>query len=420
MRDSDQSFFRRFLGERLANLLTSRSARLSVGRVGGGIISASWLIIMARSLDPISFSTVILVLTLAFLTSIIHDGGQCVALAKSVSLHPEMTRELLFVVLRRRVVLASVGLLLISLVFRIISEAPLLNILLVFPSVLCTVGYTTIFAVLRVQNSIKLETRNEIFSRLIMLMVGLSLLPWGLSTYTVILLYSLADLATFLIVWKNYSHLLRNPSRQKIEQLVRKQLKLQSGLLLALTSAVGLLVSRIDPLLVAALSSDNEVSFFAIGSRFVEFSLVPIGAAVVMSIPKFSGADNPEGLLTAAKEMAVYGVGVALLLQVIAVSLPILFGAQYESAIFPFRILTFSVVATSFGALLLNWLTLNKPLLALCCVILGLVSSIFAHSILTSDLGATGAAISSASANLVIAAASFLSVVFVARSFRNV
>ena len=118
--------------------------------------------------------------------------------------------------------------------------------------------------------------------------------------------------------------------------------------------------------------------------------------------------------------MAIYGVGVALLLQVIALSLPILFGAQYESAIIPFRILTLSVVATSFSALLLNWLTLNKPLRALCSVILGLASSVFAHSILTTDLGATGAAISSATANLVIATASFLSVVFVSRSLRNV
>ena len=413
MRDDELVLFRRLVGVRLGNLLTGRSARLSAGRVGGGIFSAIWLIVLARSLDQVSFGTVVLVLTLAFLTSMIHDGGQSAALAKSVSLQPEMTRELLFIVLRRRFMLALLSLLFISVIFQQISTASLLNVVLIFPSILSTVGYTTIFAVLRVRGSVKVESRNEFLSRLLMLTVGLMVLPWGLTSYLVIFLYSIADIITFLIVWRMYAHLFRNPSRTDLKHLVRSQLKIRSGLLLAFTNALGLLVSRLDPLLIAALSIDSEVSSFAVGSRFVEFSLIPIGAAVVLSIPRFSTVTNPDGLIAAATQLLVYGAGMALLLQLIATFLPLIVGSQYESAITPLRILSISVLVTSFGALLLAWLTLNRPLLAMCSLSLGLGASVFTHLMFTAELGARGGAISNAVASSVIAVTSLLGVAFV-------
>ena len=115
------------------------------------------MIVLVREIDKSEFATVVLVLAFSSLTSVLHDGGQLVLLAKVVAIHPDIADELSSLVLRRRLALAILALVFVTIAFSAVTEASIWVVLLVWPSVLATVGYSTIFTVLRVNGAVDLE-----------------------------------------------------------------------------------------------------------------------------------------------------------------------------------------------------------------------------------------------------------------------
>ena len=392
----------------LRALLMRPGIRLSAGKILAGVVSATWLIFLVRKIDKNEFATVVLVLAFGALTSVLHDGGQLVLLAKAVAIRPDFKEELSYVVFKRRFVMAVLALAIVTIIFSQTSNASILTIVLIWPSVLASVGYSTIFAVVRVSGSVGLESKNEFYSRLVLMVSGVTLLSWGLSAPKVIALYSAVDVLSFIIVSHRHRELLGKKSGPEVKTFAHQQLHWRVSSVVTISGAVGLLLSRTDPVFISALRGQDAVATFSVGVRFVEFLLVPVGTVIVLKISKFSKTNSRDEIYRVVKLMLGYGILAVCVLQLVASLLPYVFGEDYANAETPLRILAFSVIPNSVGSVFIAWLTIKSPSKSLAALSTGLISSVICHLILTSEYGTLGAAFTNLIANTAMATSAYL------------
>jgi O-antigen/teichoic acid export membrane protein len=392
---------------RLQALLIRPGIRLSVGKILAGVISATWLILLVRKIDKNEFATVVVVLAFSALTSVLHDGGQLMLLAKAVAIKPEFKEEISFIVFKRRVILALISLSIVTIIFSHTGNSGVTPMFLIWPSVLATVGYSTIFAVLRVSGIVDLEAKNEFFSRLVLIISGITMLSWGLSATKVIALYSAVDVLSFIVIYKKNRHLLGKKIGVEARTYTKQQLHWRVSSIVTFSSAIGLLLARTDPIFISALRRNDEVATFSVGLRFVEFLIVPVGTVLALKIANFSRTNSTTEIFSTVKSISVYSVSAVLVLQILASIMPFVFGSDYANAETPLRILAFSVVPMSLGSIFISWLTIKSPPRALAAFFIGLMCSVTAHLILTSKYGPSGAAFANLIANTTMATAAY-------------
>jgi O-antigen/teichoic acid export membrane protein len=382
--------------------------RLSAGKLIAGALSACWLLLLVREIDKSEFATVVLVLAFSSLTSVLHDGGQLVLLAKVVAIHPDIADELSSLVFRRRLALATLALLFVTIAFSAVTEASILVVLLIWPSVLATVGYSTIFTVLRVNGAVDLEAKNELFSRLALIIFGLVMIYWGLSATRVIGLYSVIDILSLVIVYRKHGKSLATKPRLQSRIYAREELHWRVSAIISITGATGLLFAKIDPIFVSALRNEEDVATFSIGIRFVEFLIVPVGTLIILKISNFARSNSLTEVFKTVKVVMAYALAAVGVLQIVASLLPVVFGLSYADAVAPMRILALSVFPMSIGSVFIAWLTLKQPNRALISLAIGLSSNVFAHILVTSKFGPTGAACVNFIANSIMALVAFM------------
>ena len=393
---------------KLQALLVRPGIRLSAGKIFAGVVSATWLIFLVRKIDKNEFATVVLVLAFGALTSVLHDGGQLVLLAKAVAIRPDFKEELSLIVFKRRFAMATLALAIVTMIYSQTTNGSVLTIFLIWPSVLATVGYSTIFAVVRVSGVVDLEAKNEFYSRLVLTVSGFTLLSWGLSAPKVIALYSAVDVLSFMIVSHRHRELLGKKSGPEVKTFAHQQLHWRVSSVVTISGAVGLLLSRTDPVFISGLRGQDAVATFSVGVRFVDFLLVPAGTVIILKISKFAKTNSFSEISNVAKSIFIYSLLALCVLQVIASLLPYVFGADYANAETPLRILAFSVIPNSVGSVFLAWLTVNSPSKSLAAVSIGLIISVICHLILTSEYGSIGAAFTNLIANAAMATSAYL------------
>jgi O-antigen/teichoic acid export membrane protein len=392
----------------LQALLARPGIRLSAGKILAGVVSATWLIFLVRKIDKNEFATVVLVLAFGALTSVLHDGGQLVLLAKAVAIRPDFKEELSFIVFKRRFAMAILALAIVTMIYSQTTNGSILTIFLIWPSVLASVGYSTVFAVVRVSGVVDLEAKNEFYSRLVLMVSGLTLLSWGLSAPKVIALYSAVDVLSFIIVSRRHRELLGKKSGPEAKTFAHQQLHWRVSSVVTISGAVGLLLSRTDPVFISALRGQDAVATFSVGVRFVEFLLVPVGTVIILKISKFAKTNSFSEIFRVVKSIFIYSLLAVCVLQVVASLMPYVFGADYANAETPLRILAFSVIPNSVGSIFIAWLTVNSPSKSLAAVSIGLISSIVCHLMLTSKYGPAGAAFANLSATTAMATSAYL------------
>ena len=391
----------------LQALLARPGIRLSAGKILAGVVSATWLIFLVRKIDKNEFATVVLVLAFGALTSVLHDGGQLVLLAKAVAIRPDFKEELSFIVFKRRFAMATLALAIVTMIYSQTTNGSVLTIFLIWPSVLASVGYSTVFAVVRVSGVVDLEAKNEFYSRLVLMVSGLTLLSWGLSAPKVIALYSAVDVLSFIIVSRRHRELLGKKSSPEAKTFAHQQLHWRVSSVVTISGAVGLLLSRTDPVFISALRGQDAVATFSVGVRFVEFLLVPVGTVIVLKISKFSKTNARAEIYRVVKLMIAYSILAVCVLQLVASLLPFVFGEDYANAETPLRILAFSVIPNSVGSVFIAWLTIKSPSKSLAALSTGLISSVICHLILTSEYGTIGAAFTNLIANFMVALSAY-------------
>ena len=393
---------------KLQALLVRPGIRLSAGKIFAGVVSATWLIFLVRKIDKNEFATVVLVLAFGALTSVLHDGGQLVLLAKAVAIRPDFKEELSFIVFKRRFAMAILALAIVTIIYSQTTNGSVLTIFLIWPSVLASVGYSTVFAVVRVSGVVDLEAKNEFYSRLVLMVSGFTLLSWGLSAPKVIALYSAVDVLSFIIVSHRHRELLGKKSGPEAKTFAHQQLHWRVSSVVTISGAAGLLLSRTDPVFISALRGQDAVATFSVGVRFVEFLLVPVGTVIILKISKFAETNSFSEIFKVVKSILIYSLLAVCVLQVVASLLPCVFGADYANAETPLRILAFSVISNSVGSVFIAWLTVNSPSKSLAAVSIGLIGSVVCHLILTSEYGTLGAAFTNLIANTAMATSAYL------------
>ncbi len=381
----------RFVRGRSSTL--AASFRLSFGRIVAGIVSSVWIIIAARHFDKNEFATVILVLAFSALTSVLHDGGQCFLLTKNVTLKPELRSELFRKTLGRRLLLGSIGYLLAFGAYDLTSSANNVTFLAIGPSVFATIVYTTVFSVHRAEGRVQMEARNEVISRLVLLLLGSLALLGGVGPLGVLAVYSLIDVVSALIVSGRNTSLFVGSVGQISDAVRELSDSTRVNIVVGISAAIGVVLARVDAVLTSIFSSEMEVANFAVGSRVLDFAIIPIGVFVAMHVPRLTASDGSDEVFKITKLLIAYGFAALVGLQLIAGYIPDAFGSQYTSAVPAFRILTLSLIPYATGAVLLSWFTIHRPSRALITVSVGLAANVLVHSAITATYGAKGAAV---------------------------
>lgn len=379
------------------------SKYLAAGRLGGGVISAGWLVVIARSLTKEDFAVVVLVLSMSSLTSVLHDGGQCLLLTRQISEFPSKRIQLFRLVLIRRLKLALSGVLLGTTALTMIPGMPLSAVISIAPSILATVVYTTVFSALRAGGRVGLEATNEFLSRLGLFTFGIVASTGGLNAAKVIFLYSLIDVISMTVVVSRNSDFFRSQKENSFTRNEIGNLHWRGSVMVSVTSAVGVLVARIDPIFISLLSTQVEVAKFAIGLRLVEFSIVPIGAFVAVRIAEFARVESGARLKSTLATLLVYAMIAIVILELFAPFLSDVFGEQYVGAMAPLRISAISIIPMSCSMVLLGWLTVRRPRFAFTSILVGLLSAVILHLSVTARYGAVGGAIVNLATNMSIA-----------------
>ena len=379
------------------------SKYLAAGRLGGGVISAGWLVLIARSLTKDDFAVVVLVLSMSSLTSVLHDGGQCLLLTRQAAEFPSKRIHLFELVLIRRMRLAVLGILLGGATFIFIADVPLSAVALIAPSILATVVYTTVFATLRAEGRVGLESAHEFVSRIGVFISGVVVSIDHLTAVKVIIIYTVVDLFSMVVVVSKHIDFFRFRDRVQLSRRDIGQLHWRGSFVVGLTGGVGVIVAKVDPILISGLAGNVELAKFALGSRLVEFFIVPIGAIVAIRIADFARVGSDAQMVGVMRAILTYSLVAIVVLELFATFLSRVFGADYAGAIAPLRISAVSLMPVGCSMALLGWLTVRRPSFAFISVLIGLISSVILHLSVTARHGAVGGAFVNLATNVSIA-----------------
>jgi O-antigen/teichoic acid export membrane protein len=175
-------------------------------------------------------------------------------------------------------------------------------------------------------------------------------------------------------------------------------------------SITGILVSRLDQVLMVPLSSTYELGLYAVAVSVSELPLI-INSAVRDVMFSSDSAKNDSARLAAATRISTAlttaaGIGVGALS---VAFLPILFGSDFKGAVLPTVILIAAVIAGNPGSISGVGLTARgRPGLRSLALFIALIVNVVAVLILVPRMGATGAAIATLAGNSTAAASNLL------------
>ncbi|WP_214325150.1 oligosaccharide flippase family protein [Nonomuraea sediminis] len=188
------------------------------------------------------------------------------------------------------------------------------------------------------------------------------------------------------------------PSRPLIMEICGYGLRGQVGGLLQLVN------DRFDVALLAAVASPSVLGVYAVASKLADLLRMPGLALTYVLYPSF--ARDPEG---AAKRTAGFMARAFVASAVVAVPLvllsgpvlPRVFGAEFAAAVLPSQIMIGGTVVTSVAGLVTAYLLgIGRPGANSISIVAGVVMTVALNLLLVPRLGAVGAAIAAASANL--------------------
>jgi O-antigen/teichoic acid export membrane protein len=174
---------------------------LSAGRGIASLISAGWLIVVARHISLSDFGDLALLLALGAIFNTVSDRGLQLALAEHVASVQAIHAVVLRTVIRRRLLVAVGCAVATGVLYIAAARDRSLEIPLIFSiSILSTTVYTSALTAYRALGLVAADGANEVLSRLAVLGFGTVWLLAGGGLRAVVATYALADLASAVIV----------------------------------------------------------------------------------------------------------------------------------------------------------------------------------------------------------------------------
>ena len=314
-------------------LLVGRAVALSFGRGVASLLSAAWVILVARRLPLEQFGEFSVALALIIILTSLSDFGLQFILARDVVDTGRIRREVLDAVIRRRLLLAAGFALLMVVLYVIATHDQNLAVPLVFSLSIVGAGfYNPTVTGYRATGNIRMEVISEIGSRAVVLVAGGVWLLAGGGLLAVAVAYSAVGLGVGVI---DYAFV-RGKSVAEAAGLPRPSLSLRAAAPFMLASTVGAVYTRVDNYLVALLRGSAAAGIYGASYRFQDMNLLLPSALGQLALSEAAGQE-PATRLSTGKRVAAQSVllalGPALLFSIFAQPLlTFLFGAAYAVA----------------------------------------------------------------------------------------
>lgn len=178
-------------------------------------------------------------------------------------------------------------------------------------------------------------------------------------------------------------------------------------------SISSMLNQRVDQMLMAVLVTPEQLGWYVVAVSVSNLARLPSGAFATLAFPKVAAVESAEqrrltGLYSRLNAMASLGLGLVLVL-LIPVLVPLVYGQAYAPSILPAEIL---VVATVFMAIGESWAGslrgLGRPSEPARAEVISLVATVVGLALLLIPLGILGAALTSLIAYLIAATYMFV------------
>ena len=314
-------------------LLVGRAIYLTIGRGVASVLSAGWVILIARRLTLDEFGEVSVALALIIILTSLSDLGLQFMLAKDIVETGRIRRPVLDSVIVRRVVLAAVSALVMVVLYELATRdrnllIPLLFTLSIFGGAL----YNPTITGYRATGNIRLEIISEVGSRAVVLVGGGLWVLSGGGIIAVAAAFSSVGLATGLIDYV----FVRGKSSVEIIAHPLPNLSLRGTAPFALATTVGAVYQRIDNYLVALLRGATAAGLYGAAYRFQDMNVILPAALGQLALSEASGQD-PRTRLSIAKRIAAQSALLAfvpaVIISVFAQPLLVfLFGARFAIA----------------------------------------------------------------------------------------
>jgi PST family polysaccharide transporter len=313
-------------------LLVGRAMALSFGRGIASVLSAVWVIVVARRLSLDQFGEFSVALALIIILTSLSDFGLQFVLARDVVDTGRIRREVLDAVIIRRLMLAAAFAVLMVVLYVIATRDRNLVVPMVFSlSIVGAALYNPTVTGYRATGNISLEVISEVGSRAVVLVAGGAWVLAGGGLIAVAVAYSSIGVAVGVIDY------LFVRSKSAAEPAGRPQPSLlRAATPFALASTVGAVYTRIDNYLVALLRGSAAAGVYGASYRFQDMNLLLPAALGQLALSEAAGQD-PGTRLSTGKRVAAQSVllafGPALVFSVFAQPLlTFLFGARYAVA----------------------------------------------------------------------------------------
>lgn len=167
----------------------------------------------------------------------------------------------------------------------------------------------------------------------------------------------------------------------------------------------GVLLSRVDQLLIAPLSNASELGLYVVAVAIAELVLVFNNAVRDVYFAEESRAPDLMRVAAAARSSTIVTLGLVVVVGIASVwMIPVLFGRDFTPALIPTLILLGAVLLGNPGSLAGAGLSaLGRPHLRSVSLLLALIANVVAVFILVPQLGAVGAALATGVGNVIAA-----------------
>jgi O-antigen/teichoic acid export membrane protein len=248
---------------------------LSAGRGVASLISAAWLVLVARHVSIRHFGDLTLLLALGAVFTTISDPGLQFALAKHVATSRRIHADVLRVVLLRRQVAGLVCAALTAGLYLLAADDHDLVVPCIFAvSILCTTVYASSLTAYRALGHVALDGGNEIISRILVIGVGTWWLMHGGGLRAVVATYALADACSALVIYL----LIRKRFVVSSKPRAPVDVSLRATAPLALVMITQIVYWRLDTYLVGLIKGASAAGLYGAAYRFLDGALIPAAA----------------------------------------------------------------------------------------------------------------------------------------------
>ena len=313
-------------------VLVGRAVVLSFGRGVASVLSAVWVILIARNLTLEQFGEVSVALALVLILTAVGDLGMQVILVRDVVDTGRIRRSVLDGAIVRKLILAAVSCVVLVALYVIATHDTNLAVPFLFSlSIVGAALYNPTISAYRATGNIRLEMISEIGSRAVVLAGGGLWLLAGGGIVAVAVSYSAVGVALGIIVFV----LVRARTSNRPDDVL-PSFALSAAAPYALANTVGAVYQRIDNYLIALLRGATAAGVYGASYRFQDMIILLPTALGQLALSEAAGQD-PRSRMSTAKRVAAQSF-LLVLLPVIVIAvfaqplLEFLFGSRYGVA----------------------------------------------------------------------------------------